>query len=421
VVRCLGFLTAAAVTTLLVTWNVLVYRLEHDRQVSRATPRPDTLAALPFANAIPGSRFHLNRLREEGNIPGLAVAVAVGGRIVWSEAIGFSNIEESTPVRRDTRFRIQSLSKSLTSTALMRLYDQGRIRLDIPIQTYVSSFPDKGYPITAIQLASHRAGIRAYRDDLEAIEPRHCECALDAVAAFRDDPLVFVPGTSHTYSNYGYQLLGAAMEGAVREPFPLLMRHALFDPLGMIATSEFRSGSTDPRDSQAYDFVTPYSPNGQRVVSPLIDFTCRWPNGGFLSTADDMVRFAAAHAASRQNSFLQSESLRLLFRPRTPGFGPLGVAMGWLVGRDWRLRRVCFNFGAGSGGRAFMAVFPEDDVAVTILANLGHARMDIGRLIGIVIPFLNPYRAPWPEVCLLLTVVAWGLFLWRRRKARSTA
>jgi len=91
--------------------------------------------------------------------------------------------------------------------------------------------------------------------------------------------------------------------------------------------------------------------------------------------------------------------------------------MGWLIGREWRFRPVVFNFGAGSGGRAFMALYPQDDVAVVILANLGHARMDMTRLVGIVAPFLNPYRAPWPELCLFLIAAAWGPRIRKRLSA----
>ena len=161
--------------------------------------------------------------------------------------------------------------------------------------------------------------------------------------------------------------------------------------------------------------LTPYSRDGTRVRS-AIDFSCKWPSGGFLSTADDMARFAAAHSVHTAVSWLTPHSRARQFTPRTPPHSPVGVGLGWLVGRDWRLRRVVFNFGAGSGGRAFLALYPDEDVAVAVLGNLGHARMDMRRLIGIASPFLRPTSAPAPEVASLLIGIGWVWWLRRQRR-----
>jgi CubicO group peptidase (beta-lactamase class C family) len=179
-------------------------------------------------------------------------------------------------------------------------------------------------------------------------------------------------------------------------------------------TVEFRTDRQDANESIAYDFVTPYSLDGRRARSPALDFTCKWPSGGFLSTADDIARFGAAHGSRAADPFLRPESLRTQFEVRTPPGSPIGVALGWLVARDWRLRRVAFNFGAGSGGRAFLAVYPDHDVAVAVVANLGHARMDMRRLVGITVPFLDAARSPWPEMAGVLVVGFWVVLVVRR-------
>lgn len=407
-------------TAAIVGWNALVFWIERTGAAPIVAPEADHLTLGGWEDRAARSRQHLRQLREEGNIPGLAIAVADSGQIVWSETSGYADVEGRRPVRRNTRFRIQSLSKTLTASALMRLHEQGRIRLDQSIFADVPSYGDKGRAITAMQLASHRSGIRSYRDDSEALESRHCETANDAIAMFRDDPLVFPPGTDSIYSNFGYQLLGAQLEAAAGTSFPLLMRQHVFEPLGMSDTSEYRLGGSGPNDSEAYDFVTPYSRDGRRVRSPHIDFTCRWPSGGLLSSAEDMIRFAAAHSRKGRGHFLSRQGLELLFQPQTPPRSPIGIGMGWLVGRDWRLRRVVFNFGAGSGRRGFMVLYPDEDVAMVILANLGHARMDMERLCRIAMPFLRPSHAPWPEVSLLFSAACWfGLIFRRRIQARK--
>jgi CubicO group peptidase (beta-lactamase class C family) len=187
------------------------------------------------------------------------------------------------------------------------------------------------------------------------------------------------------------------------------MRRHVFEPIGLHDTVELRAGVDDPEASTSYDFVTPYSRDGRRVRSPSLDFTCKWPSGGFVSTAEDMAHFAAAHG-SGTGSFLRPETQRIQFQARTPPSSPAGMALGWLVARDWRLRRVVFNFGAGSGGRGFLVLYPDQNVSVAVLANLGHARMDMRRLVGITVPFLDAKRSPWPELAGLLVS---GLWIWR--------
>ncbi|MGH8245210.1 MAG: serine hydrolase domain-containing protein, partial [Gammaproteobacteria bacterium] len=94
--------------------------------------------------------------------PGLSAAVAMDGTIVWSEGFGYADVEHRAPVWPASRFRIGSVSKSLTAAAVAKLVEQGKLDLDAPIQRYVPSFPDHKQKITTRQLAGHLAGIRHY-------------------------------------------------------------------------------------------------------------------------------------------------------------------------------------------------------------------------------------------------------------------
>src|SRR3984957_17474008 len=97
-----------------------------------------------------------------GRPPGMSIAVAVDGKVVWAEGFGFADLEQCVPVSPKTKFRIGSTSKPLTSAGLMLLYDQKRLDLDAPIQRYVPAFPTKGQVITTRELLGHLAGIRDY-------------------------------------------------------------------------------------------------------------------------------------------------------------------------------------------------------------------------------------------------------------------
>ena len=98
-------------------------------------------------------------------IPGLSLTVAVKGKIVYSQGFGYADLEERVPVWPTTKFRIGSISKPLTATALVQLVEAGKLDLDSPVQNYVPSFPDKGGVITTRMLAGHLAGIRHYQGD----------------------------------------------------------------------------------------------------------------------------------------------------------------------------------------------------------------------------------------------------------------
>lgn len=156
----------------------------------------------------------------EPKVPGLSIAVGVEGRMVWSEGFGFRDLATKAPVTPDTRFRIGSVSKSLTSAGLVLLTERGQLDLDAPVQKYVSDFPDKGAPITTRLLAGHLAGIRHYRGK-EMLLNRPFPTTQDALGIFANEPLEAPPGTKFVYSTYGWTLISAVMESASRG-FPAL-------------------------------------------------------------------------------------------------------------------------------------------------------------------------------------------------------
>lgn len=93
--------------------------------------------------------------KKVGRPPGMSVAVAVNGKVVWAEGFGLADLEQCVPVTPITKFRIGSTSKPLTSAGAALLYDQKRLDLDAPIERYVPTFPDKGFAITTRQLLRH--------------------------------------------------------------------------------------------------------------------------------------------------------------------------------------------------------------------------------------------------------------------------
>jgi serine beta-lactamase-like protein LACTB len=173
-----------------------------------------------YAQAIEDGRALLQALVESSKVSGLSVAVAVDGDIVWSEGFGYADLESRVPVTPLTKFRVGSVSKSLTATGLAVLYQQGKVDLDSDVRKYVPYFPEKQWPVTVRQLGGHLGGIRTYNYagyDVyknEFVSTFHYNSVKEAMSIFKDSPLEHKPGAKYLYSSYGFVTLSAVIEGA---------------------------------------------------------------------------------------------------------------------------------------------------------------------------------------------------------------
>ena len=322
-------------------------------------------AAASFAAAQAHARTIATELVARG-IPGLSVAVAVDGRIVFADGFGYADLEQRVPAWPSTKFRIGSISKPLTATALMQLVEQGKVDLDAPVQTYVPSFPRKGATITPRLLAGHLAGIRHYQGD-EFLIARHYDSVLEALDIFKDDPLVAPPGTTFNYSSYGFNLLSAVIERASGEPFVEYMRDRVFAPLGLVNTTADQNRALIAQRSRFYS----HPKDGPFENAPYVDNSYKWAGGGFLSTTEDLVRFGSALLAP---GFLKQESLTRLFTSqRTTAGDETGYGMGWSVRKSRSGRRVFEHSGGSVGGRCQLILYPDSHVVVALLTNLEDA------------------------------------------------
>lgn len=142
-------------------------------------PDPDAVPSVALAAPSPTWRAAVEQGRQIAraglagqNLPGLSVAVGVGGDIVWAEGFGWANVEQRVPVAPTMRFRIGHASKALTSAAVGLLLENGRLHLENEIQAYVPEFPRKQWPLTVRQLMGHVAGIRHYGSGEDSMPPR---------------------------------------------------------------------------------------------------------------------------------------------------------------------------------------------------------------------------------------------------------
>lgn len=328
------------------------------------TPSP-AIAGEPraYSAAIAANRkFILDTMRVLG-APGASVTVVKDGDVVWSEGFGWADVEQRVAVTPLTRFRIGSVSKSLTSIGLGLLVQDGKLDLDAPIQRYVPSFPVKKAPVTARELAGHTAGIRHYRGS-EMLIQRHYANVTEALDIFRDDTLLFAPGTRFAYSSYGFNLLSAAMERAASEPFVQFMTRRVFEPLGLRHTVAEYADSLIPFRAH---FYTPADSGGGIINAPYVDNSYKWAGGGFLSTTEDLARVGQLLL---DGALLQPNTREMLWTSqRTTDGKETGYGMGWFVDRDAAGRRRVFHSGGSVGGTAYLLIYPDQHLVLALLVN----------------------------------------------------
>jgi len=324
-------------------------------------------------------------------LPGLSIAVAKDGHI-WSAAFGKADLEQDVAVTSKSLFRTASVVKWFTATAALRLVEAGKLDLDAPIQRYCPQFPAKQWPISARQLLTHMSGIRhnygqngeprdteAQRQSLDeriqreqATQYVRYTDVIRPLETFKNDPLLFEPGSRVHYSSLGYRVLGCVLEGAAQVPYRKLMRDLIFDPSTMRSITEDDSLAIIPHRVAGYS----RGPDRALVRAQFRDVSENLPAGGYLSTADDLVRFAVAYQAGKLVNAATRD--QMVAHPKltdgTPAPNPFGTpgyyyGMGVMVDPG-PAQPAWFHTGGQSGASTLLFLFPRDNIAVAVMTNI---------------------------------------------------
>jgi CubicO group peptidase (beta-lactamase class C family) len=315
--------------------------------------------------------------RSEAQAPAVSVAVVKDNQLVWAKGYGFADPANKVPARSDTRYRLASLTKCLTAVAVMQLAEEGEIDLDAPIQTYYPEYPAKQWTITPRQLLTHMAGVR-HNKWKETSSTQHYANVSDAINVFKDDPLLFEPGTKYSYSTQGYVLLGGAIERVSGMPYLRYLEERIFKPAGMIDTTADDANLNVPNRAVGYrkglfGFHWLSWLRGVHVAPPH-DTSIKLPAGGLLSTVDDMARFAVALNTGK---LVRPETLEKMWtKPKTRDGKESAYAVGFLVGEKEGRKRV-YNDGSQAGTRTFLFIQPNEQFAVTLMTNLERAECEV--------------------------------------------
>jgi CubicO group peptidase (beta-lactamase class C family) len=323
----------------------------------------------------PAKRTHIEaavtRFMATTHVPGLSVAVVENGEYEWAAGFGFADVENNAPATEHTLFRLASISKSLTATAAIQLWDRGQLDLDAPVQKYCPAFPQKPSPITTREAMGHLAGIRHYKsgsqDDLEGGNTKHFDNPIQAgLDFFKNDPLVSEPGKQFHYSTQGYTLVGCVIEGASSARYIDFMRQNVFLPAGMDHTQADDRFAILPYRTRFYQKTA----SGTVQNADFLDSSYKIPGGGWLSSAEDMAKF---EVAILNDKLIKRSTRDLMWTPLKPSDGSKDTyGLGWDAGNEDGIAAVGHSGGQQGTSTQFL-IAPAPRAGVVVLTNMENA------------------------------------------------
>lgn len=293
-------------------------------------------------------------------IPGLALAVVKDGKLTKAAGYGLANVAEKTPVQPDTVFRIASVGKQFIATGILLLVEDGKLKLDDRLDTFLEDAPPTWAPLTVRRLLSHTSGL--VRESPSYV-PILRQPDIAVIRAAYPLPLQFTPGEKYQYSNVGYFTLAEIIRRKSGQPWPEFMTERVFKPAQLNATATTDQPPRGPR-------ATGYAGKDGNWT-PVVDALAVRPSGAFQSTVLDLAKWDTLLDGDK---ILKAASRKEMWTPIKLNDGkPYGYGLGWTVAtKDGR--QVIRHGGSQSGFRTEFMRFPKERVTIIVLANSDEAK-----------------------------------------------
>jgi CubicO group peptidase (beta-lactamase class C family) len=311
-----------------------------------------------------------------------SILLAKDGKVLVSRGYGLANREHNIPNTPQTKFRLGSVTKQFTATAIMLLEKQGKLTVDEPITTYLDDAPDAWEDVTIHHLLSHTGGIPEHTGSLASIATQNLSPD-KIIALFRDKPLDFEPGEKFKYSNSGYILLGRIIEKVSGQKYEDFLRANLFEPLHML------DSGYDHHQTVLTHRATGYRGRSPSVMNaPYLDMSIPYAAGALYSTVEDLQRWDQALYIEQ---VLPKAALDRMFTRVQGNYG-----YGWIM--TTQHNRKCQSHGGGIFGfRTTVARYPEEKVYVVVLSNEEAAPVGVISRDLAAIVFGEKYEVPKPK------------------------
>ncbi|HSM96974.1 MAG TPA: serine hydrolase [Rhizomicrobium sp.] len=284
------------------------------------------------------------------------VLVAKDGGVIFEKAYGLANREWGVPDTLDTKYRIGSMTKQFTATAILQLAEQGKLSIDDPVSKYYTNAPASWRKITIRNLLTHTSGIPDFTNlpDYEKFMPDDTT-PLEIIERIRNKPLDFPPGTKFAYDNTGYVVLGYVIEEVSGESYADYIQQHIFAPLEMKDSGYDKPDPIIRKRAAGY-----YWRKGQWHRPPYISMTVPFAAGGLYSTVGDLLIWDQALYSGK---LLSAASLKEMFTPYKSDYG-----FGWVIAKFSGHNSIWHN-GEVNGFHSMILRFPNEHLTVIALSN----------------------------------------------------
>jgi len=292
----------------------------------------------------------------DGDVPGAAVLVVRDGKALVHKGYGMADVDAHAPVTPATNFRLASVSKQFTATAILLLEHDGRLHLDDPVQRWLPALPQAN--ITLRQLLTHTSGLLDYEDLMDPADTRQVHDSDVLQLLSTQGKTYFPPGTSYRYSNSGYALLALIVERASGKRYAAFLRERIFQPLGMRDTVAYENGVS----TVAHRAFGHSDEHGKWMRTDQSTTSAVLGDGGIYSSIDDLQRWDAALYDDR---LLPQATWKQAFTPYTDTDDPtVRYGFGWRITGD-----TLWHSGETMGFRNVIVREPSRKLTVVVLTN----------------------------------------------------
>ena len=369
----------------------------------------------PFAGSIRGADLDakkietlIDRALEEWQVPGIAVAIVDGEKILFLQGRGVREKGKTEPVTPDTIFPLASCSKAFTTTLMAVLADDGKLEWDDPVRKHLKEFhlsdPLADGDVRLYDLVSHRTGVAAH----DLLWYRAPWSQAEMVRRVGKLPLSKPFRTAMQYQSIMFIAAGRAAENAGGKPWAELVSERLFVPLGM------KSASLQTPDAlKMSDRASPHRMNKEGVLDVIPLYSMKEPNpaGSVNASARDLTAWLQLHlneGMHGETRLVSAANLKMTHTPQIPipmGDGDrhmhpftqqMSYGMAWTI-QDYRGELLVSHAGLIDGFRVHLTMIPKRKLALAILCNLDQTRMNLALSNNLVDLLLEAPSKDWND------------------------
>ena len=301
------------------------------------------------------------------DVPGAAVIVIRGGKVLYRRGYGLADLEAHIAVTPATNFRLASVTKQFTAMAIMILEERGKLSFDSPLTRFFPDYPAYGRQITVRHLLNHTSGLKAYEELIPSGQTAQVKDrdVLDLLKHQTEG--YFPPGSDWRYSNTGYAHLAMIVEKASGMTFAAFLKKNIFGPLKMSGTVAFEEGISTVRN-RAYGYSEKgdrFERTDQSVTSAVLG------DGGIYSSVDDLMKWDQALYTTK---LVSADTREQAWLPLVlPNGKQTHYGFGWEIG-DWHGLRTVRHGGSTIGFRTHILRVPDKEFTAIVLINRAQAK-----------------------------------------------